>query len=154
MNQYRNICKNINLWKNVSNTCFFRKSHSTASWVILVIQQQHFEEKFVLNPIFSESLIPEQPFDFFFFSDSIFFLVSTLEQHLIGPKKVNSRAAQNCSKSGPMVIFSGIWDGFLSHHSRISFVFVILQQHLIKKCSLVSSAIFLNSRAAQNKRLF
>ena len=99
--------------KNVSNTCFFRKSHSTASWVILVIQQQHFEEKFVLNPIFSESLIPEQPFDFFFFSDSIFFSVSTLEQHLIGPKKVNSRAAQNCSKSGPMVIFQRYLRRFL-----------------------------------------
>ena len=36
--------------KNSSNTCFFRKCDSTASWVIFVIWQQHFEENLVLNP--------------------------------------------------------------------------------------------------------
>jgi len=93
----------IQFRKNSSNTCCFRKSGGTANRITLVIQEQHFEKNFVLNPIFLESVIQEQPFDFFFFSDSICFSVSTLEQHLIHPKKVNSGAAQNCSKSGPMV---------------------------------------------------
>jgi len=36
--------------KNASNTCFFRKRDSTASWVADDIWPQHFKENLVLNP--------------------------------------------------------------------------------------------------------
>jgi hypothetical protein len=48
--------------KNSSDTCFFRKRDSTASWVADAIWQQHFEENLVLNPAqipaFFENVIP------------------------------------------------------------------------------------------------
>jgi len=53
------------LRKNSSNTCFFRKCDSTASWVIFVIWQQHFEENLVLNPKTKKSCFPGQHFEFF-----------------------------------------------------------------------------------------
>ncbi len=67
LEQYVNSFK-----KNSSNTCFFRKSYPTSSWVVFVIWQQHFEENSVFNPIFCESCFPEQHFEFFLFQDSIF----------------------------------------------------------------------------------
>jgi hypothetical protein len=40
--------------KNSSNTCFFLKRDSPASWVADSIWQQHLEESKVPNPIFSK----------------------------------------------------------------------------------------------------
>jgi len=54
----------------------------------------------VLNPKFSKFWVPEQHF---FFSKAAFFQCYILEQHLIGLEKLNSQAAQNWSKSVPMV---------------------------------------------------
>jgi hypothetical protein len=59
--------------KNSSNTCFLRKCDSMASSVVSVIWQQHLEENLVLNPIFCESCVQEQHFEFFLFQDSIFY---------------------------------------------------------------------------------
>jgi hypothetical protein len=88
--------------ENSSYTCFFRKRDFTASWVADTIWPQHFEENFVLNLNFCKFSVPEKHL-FFLFSKTTSFQCYILELHLIGLKKINSQAAQNWSKSVPMV---------------------------------------------------
>jgi hypothetical protein len=66
--------------------------------------------------------------NFFEFQDSIFNMIYS-RAAFNKTQKSNSQAAQNWSKSVPMVI---LWPAFLSHHSQASFVFSIHQQLLIK----------------------
>ena len=80
--------------------------------------------------------------NFFLFQDSIFLILCILEQHLIGLKKINSQAAQNWSKSVPMVFLWQLLRWFLvtSIPDKLHFLHPPAAFNLKKL--LVSSTIF------------
>jgi len=100
-----NAINAINVRKNSSNTCFLRKCDSTASSVDSVIWQQHLEENLVLNPIFCESCVQEQHFEFFLFQDSVFIPIFSRATFNRGEKN-QFMSSTNRSKSVPMAAFN------------------------------------------------
>ncbi len=112
-----------------------------ASWVVFIIWQQHFEEnsvliRFSVNPVFQSSILN------FSCSKTAFFIHACSRATFNRAEKINSRAAQNCSKSVSMGILWWHLRRFLVTMFPAMLRFLIPEQHLIKKSLLVSSTIF------------
>jgi hypothetical protein len=137
-NQYFNI---IILWKNSSNTCFFenlipRPVGSFSSSGSSTLKRILFLIRFSVNSVFQSSILN------FSCSKTTLFIHAYSRATFNRAEKINSQAAQNCSKSVPMGILWLHLRWFLVTTFPAMLFFLIPEQHLIKKSFLVSSTIF------------